>query len=113
MSSPYAHLGASIVQNGNFLQINIEYGDEEFLHPEFIQRIDVSILNEQGLKLRGMSLPVDGVSSDGEGKFRLGMVIDPVEEPYTAVIGILSDLYGTDQVKVTVKKDTRQAIQGS
>lgn len=106
-------LGASAVLTGTLLSVNVEYGDDDFLHPEFVQRIEVKISNSEGLVLREMSTAVDGVSSDGEGKFRLGMVIDPVEKPSQVVIVIKTSDRGTIQAQVAVREDTKRAIQGS
>lgn len=111
-TSPYT-LGASATLTGTFLNVSIEYGDKDFLHPEFVQRIDLAILNDQGLTLREMHLTTDGQSSDGEGRFRLGLVLDGSEEPKTATIAIQSDTYGPVQAKIPVKQDTNRAIQGS
>jgi hypothetical protein len=93
--------------------VSIEYGDADFLHPEFVQRIDLSVVNDQNVKLREMTVRTDMHSSDGEGRYRLGLVIDPVEKPKDVVVGIQSDTYGPAQTTVSVKEDTGRAIQGS
>jgi hypothetical protein len=106
-------LGASATLSNSVLNVIVEYGDADLLHPEFVQRLDLSVMNDQDVKLREMSLAAGEYSSNGEGAFKLGMIINEVEEPKYALVAIQSNQNGPLQVRVPVVVATQRAIQGS
>lgn len=73
-------LGISATQTDNYLSVNLEFGDEETLTPQYVKQAQITIKNKEGLELRTLSTLSEFSNSDG--CFKLGTILFEEEVPY-------------------------------
>lgn len=81
-------LGISAIRTNRYLSIALEFGSEEFLRPDLVRDILITLKNKEGKTLRTLSSSNDFQNSDGT--FIIGTVLFGEETP-TEVFGCVID----------------------
>ena len=83
------YLSSSCKKTGNYLAVNVDYGDENTLYPEKIIKIMASISNRDNFVIRELEL--HGSYSNSDGTFEIGTILSPEEEAYKVKVTAVTE----------------------
>lgn len=98
-------LGVSAIVTGRYLSMNLQFGDEETLNPEFVESLTVTLKNKENLELR--TFETNSEFSNNDGCFKMGTVLFDEETP-TKVYATAKTTLGNFQAScdVSTQPDT-------
>jgi hypothetical protein len=77
-------LGASATLTDKYLSVNIEFGDEENLTPQFLKSAKITLKAKDGTTLRTLETQTSYANADG--CFKVGIVLFEEENPFTIFV---------------------------
>ena len=78
------NLGVSASVTDRYLSINVEFGNEDSITPQFVKSILITLKTRDGLELRTLETLSDYANSDG--CFKLGTILFDEEKPSSLFI---------------------------
>ena len=83
------YLSISSKKTGNYLSVNVDYGDADMLYPEKIIKLMVNISNKNGLVIR--ELEIAGGYANSDGVFEVGTILAPEELAYKVKVTAVTE----------------------
>lgn len=97
-------LVASATRTNRYVAVQLAYGSEDILHPEFVKELGVTLKNEQNITLRSIG-PLTALYANSDGFFKCSTVLSMEEQPVKAIVMVDTTDQGPLQIEIDVVEE--------